>query len=127
MQNLDTISPETLIATAEKWAKEFKADELKTNQVRNFYSAINSIKLKFSIAEEGKGYETVRTELTMLKPHLAYAAGRQNAVKKHFEPNMKEAINAVQSSNDKEEAMNNFLLLMESVVAYFKFHGGGDK
>jgi CRISPR-associated protein Csm2 len=70
------------------------------------------------------GYDKVSSQLTMLKPKLAYAAGRQTAVRATFYPIMKSAIDGVTSANEKKRALENFFMFIESVVAYHKFYGG---
>jgi CRISPR type III-A-associated protein Csm2 len=72
--------------------------------------------------------------LVLLKPKLAFAAGRQHAVRKNFKPFMDAAINGVLNAPDtnpedkenkktgKQRALENYLALIESVVAYHKFY-----
>jgi len=117
-----------LVKMAKTKAQAFKDDRLKTNQIRNFYSAIAQMRIKFQEAkskdlEGDSGYKAVETDLVMLKPKLAYAAGRQFAVKKNFQPFMVEAIEAVETAPQKDKAMQNYFLLIESVVGYHKFYG----
>jgi CRISPR-associated protein Csm2 len=108
---------------AEDSAKQFKADGLKTNQIRNFYSAITRLRQDF-VEEKEKLTPKIERELVLLKPKLAYSAGRQKAVRAHFYEFMKKNIDDVLSSTNKSDAMNNFFALIESVVAYHKFYGG---
>jgi len=112
----------TIVQKAEDMALQFTRDKLKTNQIRNFYSAITRMRADFEQSENG--YEQVKTQLVMLKPKLAYAAGRQTAVRANFYQFMTSAIKSVEQASDKSKAMENFFLLVESVVAYHKFHGG---
>jgi CRISPR-associated protein Csm2 len=140
MKKLDEIMPEEIVALAEEKGKQFADSNngIKTNQIRNFYSAINSIrqkvnernKFRYNENEDDKKYfsnlETqINTELILLEPKLAYAAGRQKVVKPFYEL-IKEAIDAYKQSKDKDIAINNFITLIESIVAYHKFYGGRD-
>lgn len=123
MEALDKINPEKLIEYANNKGQEFK--KIKTNQIRNFFSAVVSIKNQVQTAGKDFKYAQVETELLLLKPKLAYAAGRQSVVRP-FKEFMDDAIKAIIESDDKEKAVMNFFNLIESVVAYHKFHGGKD-
>jgi len=117
-----------LVNLAKTKAKTFKHDGLKTNQIRNFYSAIAQMRTKFQQTKSkdlkgDSGYQSIKTELVMLKPKLAYAAGRQSAVKKSFQPFMVEAIEAVEDASEKDKAMENYFLFIESVVGFHKYFG----
>lgn len=120
LDKLDKADIAFLVQEAERQANLFKKDGLKTSQLRNFYSAILRIRQMF---ETGKGEYTseIKSQLVLLKPKLAFAAGRQTAVRKSFKPFMDTAINGVLAANDKEKALEHFLALIESVVAYHKF------
>ncbi len=122
--NLDKMDTSTIVQKAENMALQFTRDSLKTNQIRNFYSSITRMRADYEQSEEGKGYDKVKTQLIMLKPKLAYAAGRQKAVRANFYPFMTSAIQSIEQAGDKAKAIENFFLLVESVVAYHKFHGG---
>jgi len=124
---LDAADIAVIVDEARKKAETFKKDKLKTNQIRNFYSAIAQMRIKFQEAKksggENSGYEAVKTDLIMLKPKLAYAAGRQAAVKANFYGFMTDAIQAVEDSTDKNKAMENYFSLIESVVGFHKYFG----
>jgi CRISPR-associated protein Csm2 len=119
---MEFISPQEIDATAEKNAISCaKDDRLKTAQLRNFYAAVTRLRTEYDKDED---YGAVELDLIMLKPKLAYAAGRQKAVAKTFYPLMKNAIDGVSNAGNKQKAIRNFFLLVESVVAYHKYHGG---
>lgn len=122
--NLSTMDTSGIVKKAEDMALQFTRDKLKTNQIRNFYSAITRMRADYEQAEEGKGYDKVKNQLIMLKPKLAYAAGRQTAVRANFYPFMTTAIGSIEQAGDKAGCLEKFFLLVESVVAYHKFHGG---
>ncbi|EAY25753.1 type III-A CRISPR-associated protein Csm2 [Microscilla marina] len=131
---LHIVDVEALIYFAEDRAKAFKADRLKTNQLRNFYSAILQIRQAFEIQQEFT--KDIKTMLVLLKPKLAFAAGRQQAVRRNFKPFMDAAIEGVLNAPDtvdktkdssetrtgKTIALENYFALIESVVAYHKFY-----
>lgn len=129
--NFDTIEAQELNEIAKKNALKLadKKDGIKTHQLRNVYSAIEKMRTlyKRSLKEKRKEqYDKQRSELTMqlimLKPKIAYAAGRQKNVRYSFFPLVKAAVDAVENSHNKDEAYKKFFALMESVVAYHKFH-----
>ena len=62
--------------------------------------------------------------MILLKPKLAYAAGRHPRQLKAFQAFMVQAIDGVVKSENKGNALTNFFDLLEAVVAYHKFHGG---
>jgi len=130
LKRLDNADITDIVEKAKERAQQFKKDKLKTNQIRNFYSAIAQMRIKFQEAKKSddendnsKGYEAVKTDLIMLKPKLAYAAGRQAAVKANFYGFMTDAIQAVEDSTDKNKAMENYFSLIESVVGFHKYFG----
>lgn len=120
--NLSTMDTSEIVKKAEDMALQFTRDKLKTNQIRNFYSAITRMRADYEV--NGLTREN-QNQLIMLKPKLAYAAGRQTAVRANFYPFMKTAIESIETAGDRKSlALENFFLLVESVVAYHKFHGG---
>jgi CRISPR-associated protein Csm2 len=122
MNNIANMSAEQIVQEAENVARTLAMkDRLKTGQIRNFYSGITRLRSKY--ATKGN-WESVQSELVMLKPKLAFAAGRQLAVKTTFYPRMTEAVESVLNADDKEKALKNFFMYVESIVAYHKFFGG---
>ncbi|MBW6480336.1 MAG: type III-A CRISPR-associated protein Csm2 [Bacteroidales bacterium] len=122
MEDLDKIHPEQLIKAAEDKGKALSKN-LKTNQVRNFFSAVLSIKNKVELMGNDFKFNEIETELILLKPKLAYAAGRQTSVRP-FKEFVDEALEALIKAKDKKKALENFFSLVESFVAYHKYHGG---
>lgn len=83
------------------------------------------MRIQFSIEEE-KVSEELKRDLTMLKPKIAYAAGRQTAVRATFYPFVKSALDGIEKSGYAPTAIKNFFQLIESIVAYHKFYGGSE-
>jgi CRISPR-associated protein Csm2 len=114
---------------------------VKTNQLRKFLDAINQLKAKLNL--EGKTNITnIEIALQMLKPKLAYAAGRADKKKgeeagiKSLEAVIAAAVDkmiqarAVQSDNDLVDFREDFerlANLIEAIIAYHKFEGGKDQ
>jgi CRISPR-associated protein Csm2 len=127
MDNIARMSPAEIVAKADEVAQMLIKDKLKTGQIRNFYSAVTRMRTDFANRDEGNKEEkrkALQTDITMLKPKLAYAAGRQTAVRATFYPIMRNAIDGIINANYNEEAFDNFFMFAESVVAYHKFYGG---
>jgi len=122
--DLSSLSPEEINQIAQFQGEKF-ARGIKTNQIRNIFSTITKIRNDFK-SNKGKFEESIRRELVMLKPKLAYAAGRNPDVRP-FQELFDSAINGVIQSSKPEEALRNFFDLAEAVVAYHKFYGGKDK
>jgi len=112
-------SPKLLEAT-EKLGKQLKEKKLTTSQIRQVFTKLKAI--------EAKGYgNEQRVEFMMLKPFLAYAAGRQNNDGlREFKEKMTCGIEAVIGGDtaDESQRFKNFCKLFEAVLAYHKAYGG---
>jgi CRISPR-associated protein Csm2 len=121
MTNIIQMSPEEIVREAENVAIQLATkDKVKTGQIRNFYAGITRMRTDFLSGNS----EKVHFQLVMLKPKLAYAAGRQLAVKTTFYPKMKDAVDGVLNASNQDEALKKFFMYVESIVAYHKFYGG---
>jgi len=121
--DIQKMTPSELVSTADQVSQMLIEDKLKTGQIRNFYSAVTRMRTDFANKDEGY-MKVLQKDITMLKPKLAYAAGRQTAVRATFYPTMRNAIDGIIKSNYDETALDNFFMLAESIVAYHKFYGG---
>lgn len=104
-----------LVQHAQKFGPELKRQRLETNQIRKFLDAMNQLKAKLV----GNNFSVIETEVVLLKPKLAYAAARQDAVKA-LNRVMGEAIDRVHNQADFERLVQ----LMESIIAYHKAEDG---
>jgi CRISPR-associated protein Csm2 len=147
--DLLNMSPQKLNELARSSAETIaQKDRLKTHQLRNVFSAIEKMRtihkkiIKLRPRLEGKSREDqpkdfekldeyvrqLEMQLIMLKPKLAYAAGRQKSVRYNFFPLVEDAVNGVdkalesKKTKDHDKAYSRFFALMESVVAYHKFY-----
>jgi CRISPR-associated protein Csm2 len=120
--DLAKLEPEKLADVARTKGEEF-ARNIRVSQIRNIYSAITRIRNEYQ--SSGKSFEAVHRRLVLLRPRLAYAAGRNPEVKP-FQELFDKAIEAVLRSTKKNEALENFFALAEAVVAYHKFYGAKD-
>lgn len=105
----------TLVEHAQKFGSYLKNQRLETNQIRKFLDAINRLKANLS----GNDFSVIETEVVLLKPKLAYAAARQDAVKS-LSKVMSAAIDKVHSKEDFERLVQ----LIESIIAYHKAEDG---
>ncbi len=121
--DLGTLTPDDINELAKLKGKEF-AKDIKTNQIRNVYGAISRIRNEFH-KNPNKLSENIQRDLIMLKPKLAYAAGKNKSVKP-FQELFEDAINAVIRAEKPIIALQNFLFFSEAIVAYHKFFGGKD-
>ncbi len=95
-----------IINEAKEFAKEISANDL-TSQLRKFYGEVKRLQLN--------GYNNVKFKL--IKPKLAYAAGRNKKIIKFYEV-MSDAIDKV---ND-QTSFDNFVKMFEAIIAYHKFY-----
>jgi CRISPR-associated protein Csm2 len=92
---------------------------LKTSQIRKFLDAVNAIKSKS--AQQTTDDAFFRSECMLLKPKLAYAAGRQDEVK----PLMSVLVPCIDRVHGRAD-FSNFYRFVEAIMAYHRFHGGRD-
>lgn len=95
-----------IINEAKEFAKELSENDL-TSQLRKFYGEVKRLQLN--------GYNKV--EFKLLKPKLAYAAGRNQKILKFYEV-MSDAIDKV----DNQTSFDNFVKMFEAIIAYHKFY-----
>jgi len=112
------MSAEELVWIADKVGLYLKNQGLKTTQIRRFLDAVRRIDNQFKSSKEKFNGESV----ILLKPRLAYAAGRESKVK----PLMKVLAPAIDRGAKSYESFKKLLALIEGIVAYHKFYGGGD-
>ena len=98
-----------------------KEHNVTTSQIRQIFGKLKSI--------EAKGYnsDSMRTEFIMLKPLLAYAAGRHDKTgMDRLKERVTWGIDTVMEGTKEEETkrFKNFCKLFEAILAYHKAHGG---
>jgi len=122
----DGPAPE-IINAAKKFGEQIKKKGLTTSQIRQVFSKLKSI--------EAKGYMHQRSEFMMLKPFIAYAAGRQSRVQglQDLKDRVTWGIDTVldvketdENKNLKEEQrrFRNFCKFFEAILAYHRAVGG---
>ena len=109
-----------LLNEAQSFGEQIKKTGLTTSQIRQVFSKLKSI--------EAKKYGSQKTEFMMLKPFLAYAAGRQSKVKglQEFKEKVTWGIDAVivADGDEGEKRFKNFCTFFEAILAYHRACGG---
>ncbi len=116
-QRLKDLQADELVSIAEELGRHLKNIGLKTSQIRRFLDGIRRIDVQFN-----KGRSFNRDSVILLKPKLAYAAGRQESVK----PLMEVLEPAITAGAESYESFKKLLALVEGVISYHKYYGGGD-
>jgi CRISPR-associated protein Csm2 len=91
-------------------------DAMTTSQIRKFFGEVKRIQADFI---------RYKDDVPLLSAKLAYAVGRQKGLtrlKKFYE----EFDKAIKAIDGNEENYDRFVKLLESTVAFHKFHGGND-
>lgn len=111
---------EKLVKDAEDFGRYLGKEGLSTSQVRNIFSDIKKM----------DSFERNRKDLILLRPKLAYVAGRHG---KRRGRELFGAIVDLQQVLDKciqwvrdENSFQNFQNFFEAILAYHKFYGGKD-
>jgi CRISPR-associated protein Csm2 len=94
---------------------------LKMNQIRRFLDAVRRIEADWK-AKKGTGFDELKDAVILLRPKLAYAAGRQEQVI----PLVNVLDPAIESGAKSEENFMKLLRFIEAIVAYHRFAGGNN-
>ncbi len=109
-----------LIDAVQQFGEKIKNTGLTTSQIRQVFSKLKSI--------EAKQYDQQRTEFMMLKPFIAYAAGRHRVDGlREFKEKITWGIDCVLSAKNKseeEKRFKNFCTFFEAILAYHRACGG---
>ena len=132
---------QTLVRHAEALGYYLKNNNLTTAQIRNIFGQVRAIESTWRQGGVARGHrdadERARIEttardralwnLTLLKPRLAYAAGRDRNVRP-LELVLRPAIEAVlepgQTPKESLRRFENFVNFFEAILAYHKAAGG---
>lgn len=88
-----------------------------TSQIRKFLSAVNVLQNRYSARED----KFNKTDMQYLRIKLTYQAGRDTKLKK-----MKQELDPIIARIEDIKDFKRFAMLMEAIVAYHKFYGGGN-
>ncbi|HIC96184.1 TPA: type III-A CRISPR-associated protein Csm2 [Candidatus Bipolaricaulota bacterium] len=101
---------EKLVTTAQEIGHYLARQRLSTSQIRNIFGEVKRM--------EASGYD--RSRLILLKPRLAYAAGRHGGAVKDLRDVLVTAIDAV----DDAKKFGYFVNFFEAILAYHREAGG---
>jgi len=112
----------TLINKVNKFSENI-AKDVPTAQIRQVFTKMRAIEAKGGMSKPNQ-----QIDFLMLKPKLAYAAGRhgKNGITV-LKERLTEGIDAVlelDSSEEQQKRFKNFCLLFEAILSYHKAHGG---
>ena len=122
-----------IISRAEAVIKDLPKDrydkiQLKTNQIRKFLAAVNSVSNKvtvFKAASDSKELSNaIADEIRYLQVILVYQSGRERSVKEFV--SMAGLLDMIKSIGKDISKYEEFARYMEALVAYHKFYGGKD-
>ena len=138
LANLERVSIDRIVKIADevgsflvkgKYLKNNKQDSMgiKVSQIRRFLDAVRRIeaRLKESKSKESKSKEIteeIKGSIILLRPKLAYAAGREEKIK----PLMNVLDPAIKSGAESKENFEKLLRLIEGIIAYHRYHGGSN-
>jgi CRISPR-associated protein Csm2 len=117
VENLAKLDTEKLVEIAEKVGKETAGKKISTSQIRRFLDGVRRIDTSL---KQGNKWDSVKAEVVLLRPKLAYAAGRHRNLK----PFAEFLDVAVKSGCQSEDNFRTLLRLIESIMAYHRFYGG---
>jgi len=115
---LKNLSADELVDIADKMGKYLKTLELKTTQVRRFLDGVRKIDV---VSDKGKNFS--KDLVILLKPKLAYAAGRDM---EKIGPLMQVLEPAITAGSRTYEDFKRLIALIEGIMAYHKYYGGRD-
>jgi len=115
---LKNLSADELVNIADIMGEYLKSLDLKTTQVRRFLDGVRKID---AVSDKGKKFS--KDLVILLKPKLAYAAGRD---KDKIGPLMQVLEPAITAGSRTYEDFKRLLALIEGIMAYHKYYGGRD-
>lgn len=118
VKDLGMTSITTIVEVAENAGKNLNSVGLKMNQIRRFLTEVRKIESEF---KRNKDVEELRNGVVLLRPKLAYAAGRQ---REEVGPLLRILDPAIKSVGADENRFRKLLRLIESIVAYHRAEGG---
>lgn len=112
-----------LVRRADRIGRELARD-MTTSQIRNFLDEVNRLEAEVRQSRDGK-FDNSR--VVLLKPLLAYAAGRESGSKREVLRRFAELFSAAIEGVETREDFQNFYRFTQAVVAYHRYHGGSNQ
>lgn len=129
LANLERVSIDRIVEIADevgsflvkgKYLKNNKQDSMgiKVSQIRRFLDAVRRIEAGLKKGD----FEQIKGSIILLRPKLAYAAGREDKIK----PLMNVLDPAIKSGAESRENFEKLLRLIEGIIAYHRYYGGSN-
>lgn len=115
---LSELSVDDLVRSSDELGRELQS-QITTSQLRKIFSEIKHIELETKSAGGKDAFNIDRVK--MLKPKIAYLAGREKRLKP-----FKEVMDAYISKVKDVEDFGRLAEFMQAIMAYHKYHGGKD-
>jgi len=112
-----------LVERANGIGLELKNKSVTTRHIRTFLDEVNRIEAEF----KGKEADFDNSRVTMLKPQLAYAAGRERGEERRVLTEFAELYFAAIGKVEDARDFKRFMDFTQAVVAYHRFHGGSNR
>lgn len=112
-----------LVERANAVGEELGRRGMTTSQIRNFLDEVNRIQAEL----QGRESEFDRARVVLLKPVLAYAAGRQTGDTRRMLGAFAELFSAAADRVWDTGDFKKFLDFTRAVVAYHRYHGGSNQ
>lgn len=118
---------EDLVGRADEVGRELVTDRprdgMSASQIRNFLDEVNRIDAE----TKGKEAEFDSSRVILLKPLLAYAAGRATGGKQAVLKDFTNLFSAAADRTRSAEDFKRFVDFTRAVVAYHRFYGGSNQ
>lgn len=109
---------EKLIKDAEEFGRHLAENKLSTSQIRNIFNEIKRM----------RRYEESKNDLLLLKPKLAYTAGRHGKMQQGKlvgpVPDLSRVLTACIDNVKDSTSFENFKDFFEAILAYHRYYGG---
>lgn len=115
---LKNLSADDVVDISRKMGEFLKGLDLKTTQIRRFLDGVRKIDIQ---SNRGKDFKS--DSVTLLKPKLAYAAGRDQ---RKIKPLMDVLEPAITGGAKSYEDFKRLIALIEGIIAYHRYYGGKD-
>ncbi len=100
----------------ESVGKYLARNNVKRSQLRKIFSHVRKILTKAEIEE----WEKIEKDVLLIKPKMAYTAGRHKELKPFYDKVVSKIINEI----DSKEKFSIFYDFIESILAYHRYYGG---
>lgn len=115
-----------LVRFAEEVGRRLTEQELKASQVRKFFAEVRRLGDEARAGLKADGQARLFRRLNLLRPKLAYQAGRNIAGLGYLQAVLDPAIQLVTEDRSNLDRLLRFVEFFEAILAYHKFYGGKD-